>query len=92
MNVIGAYKNAWSRRGLVIPVLFGARIISFILIAPIAGLALQIALLFSGQAALTDQDIAYFIFSPTGMVCFLLVASLMLIGTVFGFSAMTVDQ
>ena len=92
MKVLSAYKNAWSRRGFVVPVLFGARVLGFLLIAPIIGIALQFAVALSGQSALTDQDIAYFIFSPAGFVCFLLVSSLMLIGTIFAFSAMTVDQ
>ncbi|WP_424972851.1 glycerophosphodiester phosphodiesterase [Dinoroseobacter sp. S76] len=91
MNVLPAYRNAWAHRGFVIPVVLGVRLLSFAVIAPLLGLAVQLAILVSGQGALTDQDIAYFILSPLGFPLFLAVAGLVLVGTVIGFAAITLD-
>ncbi|WP_424975028.1 glycerophosphodiester phosphodiesterase family protein [Dinoroseobacter sp. S124A] len=91
MNVLPAYRDAWTNRGFVIPVVLGVRLLSLAVIAPLLGLAVQLAILVSGQSALTDQDIAYFILSPLGFPLFLAVAGLVLVGTVIGFAAITLD-
>lgn len=90
MSVFQAYTAAWQRRTLFVPVLLGVRIISFAIVAPLVALAARIAVSLSGQSALTDQDIAHFIFSPLGFPVFLLMAGLFLVGTVFGVAVMTV--
>ncbi len=89
--MLPAYRDAWTNRGFVIPVVLGVRLLSLAVIAPLLGLAVQLAILVSGQSALTDQDIAYFILSPLGFPLFLAVAGLVLVGTVIGFAAITLD-
>lgn len=91
MNVFEAYRLAWQRRALVVPVLLAVRLLSIAVIAPLVGLAVQLAISLSGQSALTDQDIAAFILSPVGFPVFLIVAGLLLIGSVIGLAVMTVD-
>jgi glycerophosphoryl diester phosphodiesterase len=47
----------------------------FTILTPMASLLLRLAVSFSGQAALSDQDILFFILSPGGFIGFLLLAS-----------------
>lgn len=91
MRILDTYKTAWANRGFIVPVLLGVRLISLGLLAPIIGLSAQLAVQISGQGALTDQDIAYFILSPAGFPVFLAVTALILIGTVIGFAVITID-
>ena len=48
-----------------------------VLFAPLIGLASQLLLRLSGQPALADQDIAYFVLSPPGMLALILFAALL---------------
>ncbi len=91
MTVLQSYKAAWQRRALNIPLLIGIRVLSVALIAPIVVLVVQAGVALSGQAALTDQDIAHFILSPIGFPIFILIAAIWLIGSVVGVAFMTVS-
>lgn len=91
MRILETYQTAWTNRGFIVPVLLGVRLISLGILAPIIGLSAQLAVRMSGQGALTDQDIAYFILSPAGFPVFLAVTALILIGTVVGFAVITID-
>ncbi len=91
MNVRAAYGQAWAGRRFLVPLLLGVRLLSLAVIAPLLGLAVQFATKISGQSALTDQDIAWFILSPAGFPVFLLVAALILLGTVIGFAVITIS-
>lgn len=91
MKISVAYRLAWDRRRLVIPVILGVRLLSFAVIAPLTGILTQIAVSLSGQSALTDQDIAYFIASPLGFPVVVTVAAIAMIGSVVGLAALTVD-
>ena len=51
-------------------------LIIFIVLAPLAGLLLNFAVSFSGDAALTDQDIVFFFMNPFGMVALLILGSI----------------
>ena len=50
-----------------------------VLFAPLVGLVSQLLLRFSGQPALADQDIAYFLLSPPGMLALMLFAALLIV-------------
>ena len=91
LNVVNAYGQSLRRIGFVLPIFIGVRLLSFAIIAPLSGLLISLAISVSGQSALTDQDIAHFIFSPMGFLAFLGVASVLLVGSVIGVAAMTVD-
>ena len=47
----------------------------FLVLAPLATVLLRLAVLLSGDAALSDQDIAYFILSPAGFIVFVVLVS-----------------
>ena len=42
----------------------------FLVLAPLSSLLLRLAVMLSGDAALSDQDIAWFILSPAGFIAF----------------------
>ena len=50
-------------------------ILIFVFLAPAATLLLRLAIALSGDAALSDQDILFFILSPTGLVSFTVLVS-----------------
>ena len=52
--------------------------LGIVLFAPLIGLVSQLLLRFSGQPALADQDIAYFLLSPPGMLALVLFAALLI--------------
>lgn len=91
MTALHAYMSAWHRRGFVVPIYLGTRLLSIALTAPItAGLATA-AVSLSGQPALTDLDIAQFLLTPVGFVAAIGMAAILLIGSLVGFTAMAVD-
>jgi glycerophosphoryl diester phosphodiesterase len=55
---------------------------AFLLITPVIAGVIRIAVAASGQAALADQDIAMFVLTPLGAIAAILVASVVLTGTV----------
>ncbi len=91
MTVFSSFKTGWQRRAVDVPILIGIRLLSLALITPLLAICIRVGVALSGQTALTDQDIAYFILSPIGFPVFLLLAGLWLIGTVIGFAIMTVS-
>jgi glycerophosphoryl diester phosphodiesterase len=48
----------------------------FVVLAPLATVLLNLAVTLSGDAALSDQDIIFFLLSPIGLVSMLIIASL----------------
>ena len=91
MTVLKSFSHAWTARRVVIPLFLAVRILSVAVIVPLVAVLVPLALSVSGQAALTDQDIAYFFLSPQGFVVFLGLAAILLIGSVIGLAAMTVN-
>lgn len=91
MPVFQAYLDTWARRGLVVPVFVVVRVLSLAILVPAITLIVGFAISLSGQSALTDQAIAHFFVSPLGLPVFLFIAAVLLIGSVIGLAAMTVD-
>lgn len=91
MHIWQAYLETWRRRAVVLPIFVAVRLLSLAVLLPLTGVFVSLAVALSGQSALTDQDIAHFIFTPLGFVAFLGVAVVILLGSVVGFAAMTVD-
>lgn len=87
-SVIRSYKVAWSLRNFIFIVYLGLQVAAFALITPIAGAVINLAVSFSDQSALTDQDIALFLLSPVGLVVGVGTASILLLAEVFGFTFM----
>ena len=51
-------------------------VLVFVFLAPAAALLLRLAISLSGDAALSDQDIVYFILSPVGLLSFFVLVSI----------------
>ncbi len=86
--VTSAYKGAWARRRVFVPIYVAVRLLLVALIAPAVAITVNLAVSLSNQTALTDQAIAAFILSPVGFVAAIFVLSLFLLAEVFVFSVM----
>ncbi|WP_170402844.1 glycerophosphodiester phosphodiesterase family protein [Ruegeria arenilitoris] len=86
--VTSAYKKAWARRRVFVPIYIAVRLLLVALIAPGVAITVNLAVSLSNQTALTDQAIAAFILSPVGFVAAIAVLSLFLLAEVFVFSVM----
>ena len=53
----------------------GVALLIFLVLAPLSSLLLRLAVMLSGDAALSDQDIAWFILSPAGFIAFVVLVS-----------------
>ncbi|GGH35155.1 glycerophosphoryl diester phosphodiesterase [Cribrihabitans marinus] len=87
-EVVSAYKAAWARKGLFVPLYAVLRMLSLALIAPAFAALVNLAVSLSNQSALTDQDIAMFVLSPVGAPIAIAVCGLFLVAEVLGFSVM----
>ncbi len=86
--VTTAYRGAWTRRRVFVPIYLAVRLLLVALIAPGVAIAVNFAVSLSDQSALTDQDIAMFLLSPAGFIAAVVVLSLFLLAEVFVFSVM----
>ncbi len=86
--VTTAYRGAWTRRRVFVPIYLAVRLLLVALIAPGVAIAVNLAVSLSDQSALTDQDIAMFLLSPAGFIAAVVVLSLFLLAEVFVFSVM----
>ncbi|SDX15513.1 glycerophosphoryl diester phosphodiesterase [Ruegeria halocynthiae] len=86
--VTNAYRGAWARRRVFVPIYLAVRLLLVALIAPGVAIAVNLAVSLSDQSALTDQDIAMFLLSPAGFIAAVAVLSLFLLAEVFVFSVM----
>ena len=76
ISAVGNFRQSWPQI-LIIHLAFTA--LGVFLFTPLIGLTGRLLLMLSGQTALADQDIAYFLLSPLGMFA-LIVFSALLIG------------
>jgi len=65
------------------------RLATAAVLVPVIGFLLVLTLWFSGQSALTDQDIARFLVTPAGAIGGLAVVSLLVVAAVLDLAAMT---
>ncbi len=70
--LFGKFASNW-RQFLAIHVT--VNVLVFVFLAPAAALLLGLAISLSGDAALSDQDIVYFILSPVGLLSFFVLVS-----------------
>jgi len=87
-DVLQAYGGATRRWRLFLTVYVSLRLLALALIAPLLGVLINLAVSFSSQSALTDQDIALFVLSPIGFLLSLVVLSIVLVAEVTGFAVM----
>ncbi len=88
LAVLQAYSGATQRWRLFLAVHVSLRLLALALIAPLLGVLINLAVSFSNQSALTDQDIALFVLSPIGFVLSVVVLSIVLVAEVTGFAVM----
>ena len=93
MSDLGAvrdgWREAWCFRGPLIAAHLANRLLLAAIVVPVAAAILRLGIGLSDQAALTDQDIAQLLLSPIGIACAVVVASVVILGTVLNFAVMT---
>ena len=70
--LFGKFASNW-RQFLAIHL--AVNILIFVFLAPAAALLLRLVIMLSGDAALSDEDILFFILSPVGLVSFIVLVS-----------------
>jgi glycerophosphoryl diester phosphodiesterase len=70
--MVNSFRNNWQQ---FLAIHVAINVLVFIVLGPLAGLLLQLGIGFSGDAALSDQDILYFLIKPVGLVSMLIVGS-----------------
>lgn len=88
-TVLRAHCRAIGRVWFLAALHLGVRLVVAALMLPLAGLALGLALRWSGDAALTDQDIARFLLSPAGALGALAAAGVLIVAAVLDLALMT---
>lgn len=86
--VIAAYMRAIRHVAVLTALHLGVRVAVSAVMAPLAGLVLGLALWWSGNRALTDQDIAGFVLSPLGALAAIAGASVLLVAVVLDVALM----
>ncbi len=76
--VIGAFARAWSLKWRLLVSHVALALLAVAIISPLTALILRTAIGLSGTPALADQDIAYFLLSPVGLICLLVTASVLI--------------
>jgi glycerophosphoryl diester phosphodiesterase len=74
-EAIGGFLQSW-RRLLATDVI--CKLVTAVVLIPLAGVALKIFLSTSGSAVVADQDILYFILSPVGIVALIVMGAVIL--------------
>ncbi|MGA1237671.1 MAG: glycerophosphodiester phosphodiesterase family protein [Limisphaerales bacterium] len=74
-GALGVIRRAWLQ--LAVTDLM-ARAVAVVLLTPLVGLLLQVFLMTTSEGVLTDEAIAVFLLHPTGILAFLMVASVVL--------------
>ncbi len=88
-EVIAGFRVAWQFRWPFLLAHLLARMLVLAIITPVASLLLSLAIATSGQSALTDQDIAYFLLTPAGLAAALAVSCLFIGAAVLDVALMT---
>lgn len=87
--VLPAYRRALTDVLLFTALHLSVRLAVSVLMLPLAGMILGLALRWSGDSALTDQDIAGFVLSPFGAIGALAVAGVLIVAAVLDLALMT---
>lgn len=75
IGAVGDFLRAWPRL-LATDVVY--KMIAFVVLAPLVGLALQFFMSTSGSSVLADQDILFFVLSPVGLAALVVVGAVSL--------------
>lgn len=83
------YVASWRFRRLFVPIYVALRLATYAVIAPVLGIMVNLGVSLSSQSALTDQDIARFLFTPTGFVVAVALISILLLNEVLSLAILT---
>lgn len=86
--VLNDFRTAWQLRQSLVAIHLVVLLLTSAIVVPLIGLTLQLVLSFSGQTALTDQDIARFLLTPMGAIGGLAVVSLVVTAAVLDVAMM----
>lgn len=89
-DVLKAYRTASRFLPAFTAILLAVRLVASAALVPLVGLLLGAAIAMSDQSALTDQDIAWFLLTPTGFLGALAAVSLTIAASVLDVTMMTV--
>jgi len=84
-----SFQQAWRLRWPLLITHLILRLLTIALLLPIIGGLLNFGVAYSGNPALTDQDILWFVLSPAGFIVFLFAMSTMLVMAVLDIVVMT---
>jgi len=87
-TVRDSFRRAWALRWPFLAAHATITLLATAIITPLTGLLVHAALRFSGTQALTDQDIAWFLLSPVGLVSIVIITSVLISGAVLGVAVM----
>ena len=80
-DITGVWKEAggllWKTGGRIFTTHLAYTVLGVVLFAPLAGILGRLLLLISGQPALADQDIVWFLLTPFGMAALILFSALL---------------
>jgi glycerophosphoryl diester phosphodiesterase len=88
-DVLASFRTAWRFRWPFLVVHLLVRLFVLAIVTPLASLLLSFAIATSGQSALTDQDIAHFLLTPTGLIAALVTLCLLIASAVLDVALMT---
>lgn len=88
-DVLGSYRQALRLVGPFVSIHVFFRLVSAAILVPLIGILVGVAISFSGQSALTDQDIARFLATPAGAIGGLAVVSLLIVSAILDVALMT---
>lgn len=81
-DITGVWKEArgilWKTSGRIFTTHLAYTVLGVVLFAPLAGILGRFLLLISGQPALADQDIVWFLLTPFGMAALILFSALLI--------------
>ncbi|MCL5779226.1 glycerophosphodiester phosphodiesterase [Limibaculum sp. FT325] len=89
-SALASYKRAWSFLGPFTLIHVAARLVAVAVLLPLVSLVLSAAIATSDQSALTDQDIGWFLLTPAGFGCAVVIFGLIVVMAVFDVAMMTV--
>ena len=89
LDVLASFRTAWQFQWPFLVAHLLVRLLVLAVITPLTSLLLSLAIATSGQSALTDQDIAYFLLTPVGLVAAVVILCLLIVGAVLDVALMT---
>ncbi|PID36345.1 MAG: glycerophosphodiester phosphodiesterase [Rhodobacterales bacterium] len=82
--------SAWRARGAIFSIHLVMSILAVAIIGPLVGFSVQLGVSLSGKGALTDFDIAKFLFSPLGLIVLIVLAAIILTAAALELAALLI--